>query len=147
MKYEKRITVLQTSFAKREDTIAYLEKHLPGITIDFITDSSLLPEIRAAGKPTQPVIRRMTLYAMAAEGAVPSGLLLRPRQGRDSGSSAGALANPARDSFFAMRSRDTCSRDDAERHGPSCPIFSSLFAAALMARTAGWVSRRSTETA
>ena len=67
MKYEKRITVLQTSFAKREDTIAYLEERLPGITINFITDSSLLPEIRAAGKPTQPVIRRMTLYAMAAE--------------------------------------------------------------------------------
>ena len=67
MKYEKRIAVLQTSFAKREDTIAYLEERLPGITINFITDSSLLPEIRAAGKPTQPVIRRMTLYAMAAE--------------------------------------------------------------------------------
>lgn len=67
MKYEKRITVLQTSFAKREDTVAYLEAHLPGITVDFITDSSLLPEIRKAGKPTQPVIRRMTLYAMAAE--------------------------------------------------------------------------------
>ncbi|SDI09721.1 aspartate/glutamate racemase family protein [Propionivibrio dicarboxylicus] len=67
MRYEKRITVLQTSFAKREDTIAYLEEHLPGITVDFITDSSLLPEIRKAGKPTQPVIRRMTLYAMAAE--------------------------------------------------------------------------------
>ena len=67
MKYEKRIAVLQTSFAKREDTIAYLEERLPGITINFITDSSLLPEIRAAGRPTQPVIRRMTLYAMAAE--------------------------------------------------------------------------------
>ena len=67
MKYEKRITVLQTSFAKREDTIAYLEERLPGITVDFITDSSLLPEIRKAGKPTQPVIRRMTLYAMASE--------------------------------------------------------------------------------
>ena len=67
MEYKKRIVVLQTSFAKREDTIAYLEKNLPGICIDFITDSSLLPEIRKAGKPTQPVIRRMTLYAMAAE--------------------------------------------------------------------------------
>jgi aspartate/glutamate racemase len=67
MKYEKRICVLQTSFAKRTDTIDYLEKHLPGIAVDFITDSSLLPEIRKAGKPTPSVIRRMTLYAMAAE--------------------------------------------------------------------------------
>ena len=67
MNYDKRIVILQTSFAKREDTIEYIKKHLPGICIDFITDSSLLPEIRKAGKPTQPVIRRMTLYAMAAE--------------------------------------------------------------------------------
>lgn len=67
MAYKKRVVVLQTSFAKREDTIAYLEKHLPGVIIDFITDSSLLPEIRKAGKPTQSVIRRMTLYALAAE--------------------------------------------------------------------------------
>jgi len=67
MEYKKRIVVLQTSFAKREDTIAYLEEHLPGVCIEFITDSSLLPEIRKAGKPTQSVIQRMTLYAMAAE--------------------------------------------------------------------------------
>ncbi len=67
MEYKKRIVVLQTSFAKREDTIAYLEKHLPGVSIDFITDSSLLPEIRQAGKPTQSVIQRMTLYALAAQ--------------------------------------------------------------------------------
>lgn len=67
MEYKKHIVVLQTSFAKREDTIAYLEKHLPGIRIDFITDSSLLPDIRKAGAATQPVIQRMTLYAMAAE--------------------------------------------------------------------------------
>ena len=67
MEFKKRIVILQTSFAKREDTIAYLEKNLPGICIDFITDSSLLPEIRKAGKPTPSVIQRMTLYAMAAE--------------------------------------------------------------------------------
>lgn len=67
MKYEKHVVVLQTSFAKREDTIAYLEEHLPGIRIDFITDSSLLPDIRLAGEPTQAVIQRMTLYAMAAD--------------------------------------------------------------------------------
>ncbi|MCX7779451.1 MAG: aspartate/glutamate racemase family protein [Negativicutes bacterium] len=67
MEYKKHIVVLQTSFAKREDTIAYLEKHLPGIRIDFITDSSLLSDVRQAGEPTQPVIQRMVLYAMAAE--------------------------------------------------------------------------------
>ena len=67
MEFKKHIVILQTSFAKREDTIAYLEKNLPGICIDFITDSSLLPEIRKAGKPTPSVIQRMTLYAMAAE--------------------------------------------------------------------------------
>lgn len=67
MKYNKHIVILQTSFARRDDTVEYIEKHLPGISIDFITDSSLLPEIRTAGKPTQPVIQRMTLYAMAAE--------------------------------------------------------------------------------
>jgi aspartate/glutamate racemase len=67
MEYKKRVVVLQTSFAKREDTIAYLEEHLPGVCIDYITDSSLLPEIRKAGKPSQSVIQRMTLYAMAAE--------------------------------------------------------------------------------
>ena len=67
MQYKKRVVILQTSFAKREDTITYLEQHLPGVCIDYITDSSLLPEIRKAGKPTQSVIQRMTLYAMAAE--------------------------------------------------------------------------------
>lgn len=67
MEYKKHIVVLQTSFAKREDTTAYLEEHLPGIRIDFITDSSLLADIRKAGAATQPVIQRMTLYAMAAE--------------------------------------------------------------------------------
>ena len=67
MEYKKHIVILQTSFAKREDTVAYLEKNLPGVIIDFITDSSLLPEIREYGKPTQSVIQRMTLYAMAAE--------------------------------------------------------------------------------
>jgi aspartate/glutamate racemase len=67
MQSTERIVILQTSFAKREDTVSYLESKLPGVRVDFITDSSLLPEIREAGKPTQSVIRRMTLYAMAAE--------------------------------------------------------------------------------
>jgi aspartate/glutamate racemase len=86
MEYRKRIVILQTSFAKREDTIAYLKEHLPGICIDFITDSSLLPEIRQAGKPTQPVIQRMTLYAMAAE-AMGANLIL------NSCSTAGEVAD------------------------------------------------------
>jgi aspartate/glutamate racemase len=67
MQFTERIVVLQTSFAKRDDTVSYLESKLPGIRVDFITDSSLLPEIREAGQPTQAVVRRMTLYAMAAE--------------------------------------------------------------------------------
>ena len=39
MQYKKHIVVLKNSLAKREDTIAYLEEHLQGIRIDFITDS------------------------------------------------------------------------------------------------------------
>lgn len=86
MQYKKHIVVLQTSFAKREDTIAYLEKHLPGIRIDFITDSSLLADMRVAGEATQSVIRRMTYYAMAAE-AMGADLIL------NSCSSAGEIAD------------------------------------------------------
>lgn len=63
----KHICILQTSFAKREDTIAYLHEHMPELRIDFITDSSLLPDVREAGHPTCDVEARMTLYALAAE--------------------------------------------------------------------------------
>ena len=63
----KHICILQTSFAKREDSIAYLQEHIPDLRIDFITDSSLLPDVRAAGHPTEDVEARMTLYALAAE--------------------------------------------------------------------------------
>lgn len=35
--------------------------------VEFITDSTLLAEVRANGGPTQAVIDRMTLYAKAAE--------------------------------------------------------------------------------
>lgn len=63
----KHITILQTSFAKREDTIEYLHAKMPELRIDFITDSSLLTDVRAAGRPTEDVQARMTLYALAAE--------------------------------------------------------------------------------
>lgn len=63
----KHVCVLQTSFAKREDTIAYLEEKVPGVRVTFITDSALLPDIREAGGPAKDVVERMTLYAMAAE--------------------------------------------------------------------------------
>lgn len=61
------VCILQTSFAKRDDTIAYLQERVPGVQVEFITDSTLLKDVRAAGGPTQAVIDRMTLYAKAAE--------------------------------------------------------------------------------
>ena len=67
------VCILQTSFAKREDTVAFLKERVPGVQVEFITDSTLLADVRANGGPTQAVIDRMTLYAKAAEisGAVP----------------------------------------------------------------------------
>ena len=61
------VCILQTSFAKRDDTIAFLKERVPGVRVEFITDSTLLTDVRAAGGPTQAVIDRMTLYAKAAE--------------------------------------------------------------------------------
>lgn len=61
------VCILQTSFAKREDTIELLQEKVPGVRVEFITDSTLLSDIRAAGGPSQAVIDRMTLYAKAAE--------------------------------------------------------------------------------
>lgn len=61
------VCILQTSFAKRDDTIAYLTARVPGVRVEFITDSTLLADVRAAGGPTQAVIDRMILYARAAE--------------------------------------------------------------------------------
>ena len=61
------VCILQTSFAKRDDTIAFLQERVPGVQVEFITDSTLLKDVRAAGGPTQAVIDRMTLYARAAE--------------------------------------------------------------------------------
>jgi Asp/Glu/hydantoin racemase len=61
------VCILQTSFAKREDTVAFLKEHVPGVRVEFITDSTLLNEVRANKGPSQAVIDRMTLYAKAAE--------------------------------------------------------------------------------
>ena len=61
------VCILQTSFAKREDTVAFLKERVPGVQVEFITDSTLLADVRANGGPTQAVIDRMTLYAKAAE--------------------------------------------------------------------------------
>lgn len=61
------VCILQTSFAKREDTIAFLKAKVPNVKVEFITDSTLLSDVRAAKGPTQAVIDRMTLYAKAAE--------------------------------------------------------------------------------
>lgn len=61
------VCILQTSFAKRDDTVAYLSEHVPGVRVAFITDSTLLEDIRSAGGPTESVIERMRLYARAAE--------------------------------------------------------------------------------
>ena len=65
--YKPHVCILQTSFAKREDTVAFLKEKVPGVRVEFITDSTLLAEVRAHGGPTQAVIDRMTLYARAAE--------------------------------------------------------------------------------
>lgn len=67
MKKNPRVTILQTSFAKRDDTIRFLEEKVPGVDVEFITDSAILKEVRQNGGPTQSVIDRMTLYAKAAE--------------------------------------------------------------------------------
>lgn len=63
---KKHICVLQTSFAKREDTIAYLKEKNPDVKISFITDDTLLTDTRNAGGPTPSVYARMSLYAQAA---------------------------------------------------------------------------------
>jgi len=61
------VCILQTSFAKRDDTVAFLKERVPGVRVEFITDSTLLSDVRANGGPTQAVVDRMTLYAKAAE--------------------------------------------------------------------------------
>ena len=69
MARQKQITILQTSFAKRDDTVAYLTEKLPGVRVTFITDDTVLADVRKAGYPTKAVIERTVLYTMAAEKA------------------------------------------------------------------------------
>ena len=38
------VCILQTSFAKREDTVAFLKEKVPGVRVEFITDSTLLTD-------------------------------------------------------------------------------------------------------
>lgn len=64
-----QITILQTSFAKREDTVAYLQEKLPGVRVTYITDDTVLADVRTAGSPTPAVIERTILYTMAAAKA------------------------------------------------------------------------------
>ena len=46
------VCILQTSFAKGEDTIAFLKAKVPNVKVEFITDSTLLSDVRAAkGRP------------------------------------------------------------------------------------------------
>ncbi len=61
------VTILQTSFAKRDDTIAFLKNRVPGVRVEFITDSTILEDVRKNGAPTKAVYDRMKLYAKAAE--------------------------------------------------------------------------------
>lgn len=61
------VCILQTSFARRDDTIEFLKKEVPDVRVEFITDSTILNDVMAAGRPTQAVIERMILYAKAAE--------------------------------------------------------------------------------
>ena len=41
----------------------FLKEKVPGVRVEFITDSTLLTDVRANGGPSQAVIDRMTLYA------------------------------------------------------------------------------------
>ena len=67
MKEHPHVTILQTSFAKRDDTVRFLTEKVPGVDVEFITDSTILKDVRKNGGPTQAVIDRMRLYAKAAE--------------------------------------------------------------------------------
>ena len=64
---EMHVCVLQTSFAKRDDTVKYLTEKVPDLRVSFITDDTILADVKANGEPDKAVFERMTLYAMAAE--------------------------------------------------------------------------------
>jgi aspartate/glutamate racemase len=69
MPKSKQLTILQTSFAQRDDTVAYLQQKIPGLKVTFITESDMLNDVREAGSPTPAVIERAILYTMAAAKA------------------------------------------------------------------------------
>ena len=52
------VCILQTSFAKREDTIAFLKEKVPGVRVAFITDSTLLDDVRKNGGQPMTLWRR-----------------------------------------------------------------------------------------
>ena len=61
------VTILQTSFAKRDDTVAFLQEKVSGVKVEFITDSTILADVRKNGGPTEAVFARMKLYTKATE--------------------------------------------------------------------------------
>ncbi|MGI6005794.1 MAG: aspartate/glutamate racemase family protein [Christensenellales bacterium] len=64
----KQICVLQTNYQKsNKDFDDEFARLCPGVRIAYVADSTLLADVRASGGPTNEVIARMGLYAMAAE--------------------------------------------------------------------------------
>lgn len=61
------VTILQTSMSRRDDAVAFLERRVPGIRVEFIADSTLLEEAMNHGGPTRAMLDRMILYARAAQ--------------------------------------------------------------------------------
>ena len=47
------VCILQTTFPKRDDTIAFLKERVPGVRVEFITDSTLMTAW--VGPPRSPV--------------------------------------------------------------------------------------------
>ncbi|MFO7168859.1 MAG: aspartate/glutamate racemase family protein [Chloroflexota bacterium] len=66
---QKTVFVLHTSFATVEMFRQLLEAHLLGVRIVNVVDDSLLADVRAAGRVTPSVTRRMVGYAVLAQGA------------------------------------------------------------------------------
>ena len=56
------VCILQTSFAKREDTVAFLKEKVPGVRVEFITDSTLLTDVRANGGPSPVSYTHLDVY-------------------------------------------------------------------------------------
>lgn len=69
MAKKPRVALIHTSFALVDPFTAIFNEMLPDIELLHIVDDWLLKDVRAAGKVTQSVARRMVLYAMGAEAA------------------------------------------------------------------------------